>query len=42
MLNFYLSQNWHHDMIRDMFTELEGGELKDMVDELVPFSLDFS
>jgi len=42
MLNFFLSQNWHHDMIRDVFNELEGGELKEFAEEFAPFRAEHS
>jgi len=38
LINFHLSYNWSQDMLRDIFGSLEDGELKDLVEELVPFN----
>ena len=38
LMNFHLSYNWSQDLLRDIFENLEDGELKDMVEELVPFN----
>lgn len=42
LINFHLSYNWSQDLLRDIYGSLEGGELKDLVEELVPFNLDNS
>jgi len=42
LINFHLSYNWSQDLLRGIFESLEEGELKDLVDEIVPFSQEFS
>lgn len=42
MINFHLSYNWSQDLLRGIFENLEGGELKDLVEEIVPFHAEFS
>lgn len=42
IMNFHLSGNWNHDLLRDILGALEEGELKDMVNELLPFNAEFS
>ena len=42
LINFHLSYNWSQDLLRGIFESLEDGELKDLVDEIVPFSQEFS
>jgi acyl-homoserine lactone acylase PvdQ len=42
LINFHLSYNWSQDLLRDIFANLENGELKDLVEEIVPFSKEFS
>ena len=42
MINFHLSYNWSQDLLRGIFENLEDGEIKDMVEQIVPFSSEFS
>ena len=42
VMNFHLSGNWNHDLLRDILGSLEKGELKDMVNEFSPFNAEFS
>lgn len=35
-----MTQNWNSELLRDVIENLEDGQLKDMVHELVPFSND--
>ena len=42
LINFHLSYNWSQDLLRDIFSNLENGELKDLVEELVPFNSEFA
>ena len=42
LINFHLSYNWSQDLLRDIFANLENGELRDLVEEIVPFSKEFS
>lgn len=42
LVNFHLSYNWSQDLLRDIFSSLEGGQLEDLVEELVPFNLEGS
>ena len=42
LINFHLSYNWSQDLLRGIFESLEDGELKDLVDEIVPFSQEFA
>jgi hypothetical protein len=41
LVNFHLSFNWSQDLLRDVFSRLETGQLKDIVEELVPFTPEF-
>ena len=40
LMKFQMTQNWNSELLRDVIENLEDGQLKDMVDELVPFSND--
>lgn len=42
LINFHLSYNWSVDLLRDIFGGLENGELKDLVEEIAPFTSEFS
>ena len=42
LVNFHLSFNWSQDLLRDIFGNLENGELEDLVEDLVPFNIDHS
>ena len=42
LINFHLSYNWSQDLLRDIFSNLENGELKDLVEELVPYNSEFA
>jgi hypothetical protein len=41
MLNFHLTQNWSIDLLRSILGDLEGGDIKEFVEELLPFHSDF-
>lgn len=38
LMNFHLSHNWIHDLLRDIIANLEKGELKDLAEEMISFS----
>ena len=38
VINFHLSWNWAQDLLREILGDLEEGELKDIVEELLPFT----
>lgn len=41
LLNFHLSWNWGQDLIRN-YIGTEASELKSMIDELVPFTSEYT
>lgn len=38
LMNFHLSMNWSQDLLRDIYADLEEGELADMATELAPYT----
>jgi len=42
LVNFHLSANWNQDLLREIIGELENGELKDLVEEMIPFTHEHS
>lgn len=42
MMNFHMTQNWSMDLVRHIIANLEDGDLRELVEEVVPFSSDFN
>ena len=38
VMNFHLSMNWSQDLLREIYADLEGGELAEMAAELAPYT----
>lgn len=38
IMNFHLSMNWSQDLLREIYADLEGGELAEMAAELAPYT----
>jgi hypothetical protein len=42
LINFHLSFSWSQDILREIMGNLEDGELKDLVDEMIPIGKEFN